>query len=290
MLAAVKQVVGRRFVSELKVWELPGTAEDVHHQLEISGYALEGGDPIAPLPTTATSSPTAGSGGDRIRIMVADQRLAVVGGTFQEMLEAVKALPGRRFDSQNKVWQVQGEVGIIKNLIEGAGFQLEGSENVAPGVASPSKASATSTAPSAPPYLEAPPDFLDDDPNSEMDDMMPPDWWDDERMAPPLAPPDDWDRMDYSEEPNPFDAVPPATNPPAPTTAQGGGGDRIRIRLGDIPLVVSGGSFQEMLAAVKKIPGRRFNGQDKIWEIPEDVTFDSINQTLSAAGFMVMPG
>jgi hypothetical protein len=96
--------------------------------------------------------------------------------------------------------------------------------------------------------------------------------------------------MDYSEEPNPFDAVPPATNPPAPTTAQGGGGDRIRIRLGDIPLVVSGGSFQEMLAAVKKIPGRRFNGQDKIWEIPEDVTFDSINQTLSAAGFMVMPG
>ena len=47
MLAVVKQVNGRRFVSELKVWQLPGTVEDVQRQLDISGYQLEGGAPAS---------------------------------------------------------------------------------------------------------------------------------------------------------------------------------------------------------------------------------------------------
>ena len=38
MLTAVKQISGRRFVGELKVWQLPGTVDDVQSQLEISGY------------------------------------------------------------------------------------------------------------------------------------------------------------------------------------------------------------------------------------------------------------
>jgi hypothetical protein len=55
-----------------------------------------------------------------------------------------------------------------------------------------------------------------------------------------------------------------------------------------MPLVISGGSFQEMLAAVKNIPGRRFNPDEKVWELPDDVTLESVQQTVKAAGFVVM--
>ena len=47
MLAAVKQINGRRFVGALKVWQLPGKAEDIKNQLAISGFQLEGGTPVA---------------------------------------------------------------------------------------------------------------------------------------------------------------------------------------------------------------------------------------------------
>ena len=45
MLAAVKQIDGRRFVGELKVWQLPGSAENIQSRLELSGFWLEGGTP-----------------------------------------------------------------------------------------------------------------------------------------------------------------------------------------------------------------------------------------------------
>ena len=91
MLAAVKQINGRRFVSELKVWQLPGPVEEVQRQLDIGGYRLEGGTPVADSPQTRSSvSPR--PGGDRIRIVVGSHRLAVVGGTFQEMLAVHRQL------------------------------------------------------------------------------------------------------------------------------------------------------------------------------------------------------
>ena len=88
MLAAVKQINGRRFVSETKVWQLPGSVEQVQHQLEISGYSLEGGAPVSSTRPAQPQTP-AGGGGDRIRVLVAGQRLAVVGGSFQEMLSVL---------------------------------------------------------------------------------------------------------------------------------------------------------------------------------------------------------
>ena len=301
MLAAVKQITGRRFISELKVWQLPGTVEEVAHQLTISGYELEGGEPLAES-TPAPSGPTAGGAGDRIRVVVNGHRLSVIGGGFREMLDVVKELPGRRFDGDNKVWEIPGDVGVIKGMLEAAGFQLEGAENIAldpiPPMADPDFATTSQNPPSAPTY-EAPV-FLEEPPwaNDELPDLEPPDWWDDDSTpAPDMAYPDE-PRFD---EPDPFADSPPdfgepstrstpapaRTETPAPSQA---GGDRIRIRLGDIPLVVTGGTFKEMLTAVKTIPGRRFNGQDKVWEIPEDTTFDSVDRAMSAAGFTVLPG
>ena len=282
MLAAVKQVVGRRFVSELKVWQLPGKAEDIQNQLSISGFELEGGAPIVetPPPVAATQS---GPSSDRIRIQVGDHRLAVIGGAFREMLEAVKSLPGRRFDGNTKIWEVPGDVGVIKGLIEAAGYQLEGAEQIDLGPVPEMETPHFGGPSQEPPSFEEP-DFGGAD---LVPPMQPPDWWDDNTMPPPLTP-DEWPaEPDLFDEPNPFVAEPSPPTPVASPSASPGG-DRIRIRLGEASLVVTGGAFQEILTTIKTIPGRRFNGQEKIWEIPDDVTLDSVTQAMSAAGLVVM--
>ncbi|MBN1994362.1 MAG: hypothetical protein JW953_16815 [Anaerolineae bacterium] len=283
MLAAVKQINGRRFVSELKVWQLPGTAEEVQHQLEINGYYLEGGQPIADAAAPAAPSPP--SRGDRVRIMVGGHPLAVAGGSFQEMLAAVKNLPGRRYDGETKMWEIPGEVGVIKGMLQAAGFDLEGAANI-PQAPIPPMAALPFSSPGedVPPF--APPDWDEDNlpppPN-------PPAWGDDE-----LIPPPDYDLYD---QPPPFDLEPlPGQQKPSGSTSakipgkQQRGGDRIRVRVGVFPLVMTGGSFQEMLAFIKNIPGRRFNGQDKVWEIPDEVGLAGMKQMIKTAGFEVETG
>ncbi|MEW5961268.1 MAG: hypothetical protein AB1801_26390 [Chloroflexota bacterium] len=276
MLAAVKQINGRRFVGELKVWQLPGTVEELERQLEISGYRLEGGRPLADLP--AQPPPAARPGGDRIRILVQGHQLAVVGGSFQDMLAAVKNLPGRRFNAEAKIWEIAAEVAVVKGMIQASGFELEGAEQI-PAQAVPPMEPPVFAGQSAPPPVFEPPDFID-----RNDDFLyePPDWWDD-------SPPPAFDDNFPPAGPLPFeDAMPsfgrsPRESDPAP------GGDQIRLRLGNLPLVVSGGSFQAMLAVVKKIPGRRFNPEGKVWEIPAEIELDTIQQAIKAAGFVLLP-
>ncbi|RME73199.1 MAG: hypothetical protein D6784_12265, partial [Chloroflexi bacterium] len=66
-------------------------------------------------------------------------------------------------------------------------------------------------------------------------------------------------------------------------------GDQIRLRVGRTRLSLTGGSFQAMLAVVREIPGRRFNPDEKLWEIPADVSLDSVQQAVKAAGFRLSP-
>jgi hypothetical protein len=291
MLAAVKQINGRRFVGELKVWQLPGTAKDIRNQLEISGFELEGGDPVAEDVSAAQTS--ASQSRDRIRVRIAGRLMAVVGGSFQEMLAVVKGLPERRFDGEAKVWEIAGDVSVIQGMIQAAGFELEGVGDVSQ-TPVPSFEPPPFTPASEPPPFE-PPDF------SRHDDPLafePPDWLDDDDLAPP-EPPDWWDSESEppptnfaDDEPMWEDEMPAAPAPvstrPKPTGRSGG--DQIRIRVGGIPMVVTGGSFQEMLAAVKEIPGRRFDGQDKVWDIPADVGLEKTTQLMNAAGFEVGRG
>jgi hypothetical protein len=293
MLAAVKQINGRRFVGELKVWQLPGTVEDIQNQLEISGYYLEGGKPIADPATPAgpTSQPQSR---DRIRIKLGGhRRLAVTGGSFQEMLAMIKSLPGRRFDGDAKIWEIPGDLGVIQGMIQAAGYKLEGAEKISQEPVPPMETLQFSDVSEPPPF--EPPDFLGED---DVMPFEPPDWLDDDQMLPPPEPPDWWDDelepppADYGDpetapfesEPSPFASAPPGPRS-TPTPASKSGGDRIRIRVGGIPQVVTGGSFRDMLAAIKNIPGRRFNGQDKVWDIPDDLDLESVRQMINAAGF-----
>jgi hypothetical protein len=219
---------------------------------------------------------------DRIRVHIEGKAYSVVGGSFQEMLAAVKNLPGRRFDSANKVWEVPGDVGVVKGMLEAAGFNLEGVENIALGPVPPMEPPDV-TGSMAPPPPEAfePPDFLDDD---EVPPFEPPDWWDE-------GPPPYFEEESYPAEltPSPDQATAKSVPPePLPMAEAAPTGDRIRLKLADRSLVVTGGSFQEMLAVVKKIPGRRFNPEEKVWEIPSDIGLESVQQAVNAVGFILM--
>ncbi|MCB0210533.1 MAG: hypothetical protein KDJ52_14440 [Anaerolineae bacterium] len=295
MLAAVKQINGRRFVGALKVWQLPGKAEEIKNQLAISGFQLEGGTPVAEeSPAPASAAAPASFGNDRIRVTVQGHPLAVVGGGFREMLDAVKNLPGRRFDSDSKMWEIPGDAGIIKNLIETAGFQLEGAEKITstPPLASkgtpPPSYAPPPTPKAAPPPAYEEPDFSDE---IDIPDYETPDWWDDGNMPPPMEPPDWWDE-EPSDVPVDYPMTPSSSARPSArsTDSSGGGDDQIRIRIGGIPMVVTGGSFQTMLGVIKNIPGRRFHSGDKVWDIPDDSTIDSVQQVVNAAGFILKRG
>ncbi|MCL4303560.1 MAG: hypothetical protein KJ077_48185 [Anaerolineae bacterium] len=274
MLAAVKQINGRRFVSESKVWQLPGPVEEVQRQLEIGGYSLEGGAPVTSAPVARAASP--GTGGDRVRVLVAGQRLAVVGGSFQEMLAVIKGLPGRRFDSETKLWEISGDPGVIKGMIESAGFQLEGAVKIPVGPVPPMEMPDFSGHTPPTPYEE--PNFFDDEAPE------PPPWWDDEMTPPPVD--DNYLAEPLEFEPSPAGAGRAASIPPAAPAGRRSG-DRIRIRLGDMLLVISGGEFQAMLAWIKSIPGRRFNGEERVWEIPDTMNLESLSQRVAATGFVL---
>jgi len=103
-LAAIKQINGRRFASEQKYGSCPAPWP-ISSASGYQRYRLEGGQPVAGAPASSPTPPP-GLAGDRVRVLVAGHPLAVVGGGFQEMLAVVKNLPGRRFDSASKVWEI----------------------------------------------------------------------------------------------------------------------------------------------------------------------------------------
>ena len=112
----------------------------------------------------------------------------------------------------------------------------------------------------------------------------PPDWWEEEMaLRSPEEPP-------YFPDELPDVGSEPPSPAPVTDTSSFRGGDQIRIRVGGIPMVVTGGPFREMLEVVKKIPGRRFNGDEKLWDIPEDIGLDSVQQVVKAAGFVLERG
>jgi len=282
MLAVVKQINGRRFVGELKVWQLPGTEAAVRSHVENGGYQLTGGTPV-PQGQTPRQPAAASFGNDRIRVEIEGRQMAVSGGQFQEMLAVVKNLPDRRFDGDAKIWQITGDAGVIKGMIQAAGFTLEGAEDI-PVTEVPPMEPLDFAQPAAPPPYE-PPDFFDDASASAPPPPPP--------VPPP--PPSDWfeeapaDSEPFPDDPIPFEAeLPPLSSPPASPprpAAPVSGGDRIRIQVGDQMMAVTGGAFRDMLAVVKQIPDRRFDGDSKIWQIPAEVELDQIRQMLQASGF-----
>lgn len=60
----------------------------------------------------------------------------------------------------------------------------------------------------------------------------------------------------------------PAAEKPARPATPAERIDRIKVTMAEGQWVVTGDSFQAMLAVIKEIPGRRFDGQTKQWNLP----------------------
>ena len=95
----------------------------------------ESGPPVTPPmppaapPLTSSPKPQAAprSSGrrDQIKVIVGNQPLLVVGGAFREMLDAIKAVPDRRFDGESKQWMLPDDIDSIQQHLQAKGFRLE---------------------------------------------------------------------------------------------------------------------------------------------------------------------
>ncbi len=95
----------------------------------------ESGPPIMPPPPPAEPAPTSppktqpaptsSVRRDQIKVIVGNQPLLVVGGAFREMLDAIKAVPDRRFDGETKQWMLPDDIDSIQQHLQAKGFRLE---------------------------------------------------------------------------------------------------------------------------------------------------------------------
>ncbi len=259
LLAVVKSLPKRRYVGEHKLWLVDASVEMVRGQIENSGFLLEGG---TPAPKDAAPVAAAVSTRDQIKIETSSFRAAVTGAPFSELLAAIKALPDRRFDGNTKRWSITGNLMELKSYFEKKDMRLDNIEAITTPPAQPDApqlpAIPVPPAPDLPPVPPPP------------DDM--PDFWDEPmdepgELPPPVAPP----------------PPPVATATATASTPAADRHDQIRVMVGEQRLAIVVGTFQEMLAAVKDVPGRRFDGASKQWLLPDDI--ESVQQHFNAKGF-----
>ena len=276
ILAVVKALPKRRFNPGLRLWEVDGSLEMLQGQVENSGFVLQGGTPVS-----ESEQSTAPVSRDQIKVEVAGYSLLVSGGSFREMLEAVKAIPGRRFDGETKQWSLPGTLTEVTAQLEQLGFAVKATGEQS----SPPAATPPTDDPFRPPPAVAPTASAPVMPPPPPSDMSPPDagfFISDEEAGGDFWPPDDL-------PPLPPEADPAVSQTPAPSAKPAQDRpdrrDQIRVMVENTPLAVVGGSFQAMLAAVKEIPGRRFDGQKKQWLLDSDL--ESVRLHLEARGFQL---
>ncbi len=122
MLAVVRKLPGRRFQAEEKIWEIPCRVEEVQKAVEAAGFHVtadsEMGRPLSGSPRSARREP------ERVLIRTTEGTKAVVGGEFGEIVAAVKAIQGRRWLPEERMWEVSGSVADLAQGLATRGFQL----------------------------------------------------------------------------------------------------------------------------------------------------------------------
>ncbi len=246
LLAVVKSLPNRRYVGEQKLWLVDASPEMVRGQIENSGFVLEGGTPVPP-----DATPAAPPSKDQIKIETDNIRAVVTGAPFSDLLAAIKALPERRFDGNSKRWILSGSLPELNSYFENKQLQLEQITTITQSPPQPASQRL--------PTMDTPPPLPEDMP-----------YFSEEELA-------------FMNEPT---GAAEASPPPAPARTaqiQHNHRDQIRVMIGNRRLVIVGGTFQEMLAAVKNVPGRRFDGGSKQWLLPDDI--ESVQQHFNSKGF-----
>lgn len=123
MLAVVRGIQGRRYRPEEKLWEIPAQVGEVQQVVEAAGFHVTS-DPDGGRAIQRSAARASHGSADRVLIRVGDAERAVVGGAFQAMLDAVKAIEGKRWLSQERVWSLPGSLEDVENILAGQGFRV----------------------------------------------------------------------------------------------------------------------------------------------------------------------
>lgn len=122
MLAFVRDMPGRRFRSDERIWEIPTTIGEIQKSAEAAGFHVtadtEVGKPLRPTARTATPE------GDRVLVRTAEGDRVITGGAFADMVAVVKSLPQRKWLVRERMWEIGGAVADIERAITQQGFQL----------------------------------------------------------------------------------------------------------------------------------------------------------------------
>ncbi|OQY46430.1 MAG: hypothetical protein B6242_07795 [Anaerolineaceae bacterium 4572_78] len=120
MLNIIRQLPGRRFDGQQKLWVIPGTIEEIRPQIENYGYQIEGGTPAQNIPVSGATSFN-----DKIHIQTDDYTATVTGASFQDMLVAIKQLQERRFDPESRCWNIKGKLASLTEYFEQQNMRFE---------------------------------------------------------------------------------------------------------------------------------------------------------------------
>ncbi len=123
MLAVIKELEGRQWLAAERIWAVPGPVSELVVALAAHGLQLV--DAPEKVRTAAPKAEAAPRRRDQIRIRTQDGDFWVVGGPFSQMLEAVKALEGRRFVSADKLWELPLPSAQVAQALADLGLALE---------------------------------------------------------------------------------------------------------------------------------------------------------------------
>lgn len=225
---------------------------------------------------------------EQIRIRTQDGQYLIIGGDFQSMLRVVRALPGRRFRGDEKIWEIPARIEEIQRAVEAAGFHVTADTEMG--------------RPLTPAAARREPDHVrirtsegdkavvgGDFKNmvAVIKGMEGRQWLAAERI---WAVPGPLPELTAALAAHGLQLV-DTTEKAQPTTPAAEGAprrrDQIRIRAQDGDFWVVGGTFSEMLEAVKMQEGRRFISADKLWELP--LPSAQVAQALADLGLRLEP-
>src|SRR5687767_13569562 len=101
ILAHVRNLPRARWNATQRLWIIPGDTDSVRDQLKRSGITLDliAGPVVSVVPASKPATPPLERPRDVIVVSCEGKEYWVSGGTFQEMVNAVKSVTGRRWDA-----------------------------------------------------------------------------------------------------------------------------------------------------------------------------------------------
>jgi hypothetical protein len=232
-----------------------------------------------------------------IAIRTADGEGVVTGGEFEDMVDAVRQIPGRRWDPQARAWRLPCTLDEARRQLQVVGLRVEGSATVIIQEEPP--------AVQEPPPPSRPRDQVTVRATDGEAGVVGGPFWDMVRLVKTIEGRRWQPRDKVWELPCTLEvaqrvveaagfslrlpgeealAPPPVSEETAPST--GGWTAQVRIQATDGPAVVTGGPFRAIVDAVKTIEGRRWQPGPKHWQLP--CSLDEAARLLEKVGYTVV--